>query len=943
MRRLLSSLLWVWALWSGSAWGVDISQLPSDKSVTPVVLYATTQACDGYEPTTLAECPALQLSDDSVINLGFTDDEYWFTFSLLNTRSKAHSAYVEIAYPLLDHIDFNVVSDGKVIAHYSLGDRQPYAQRLVNNPNFIVPVDIPANQSVTIVFEVSTGSSMQVPVHVWASETMVSAKAFELLLAGLFIGAMFVMGGYNCMLYFSTRDRSYLLFASMLFFYGLVESDLLGISYALLWPDSPAWNNMSLVVVSMGALSSLALFSKTFLQLARNSRKTRFLLNLCLGLCTLILLLTPMLSYRSLIMVTAALVGIIPALAYVKSVQLWYQGVQSARYFVVAFSLFVACAGFFAISKFGGFDRSFFTEYSIHFGAISVVTLISLALADQVNAERRDKEKAQSEAIHSLNNFASIYNNSTEGLVSLDANGRFTAANPAFLAMFGVSSLQQLQTHFDTLDDLQMQPGQGLLTRILALGGLHHHDVRCQRADGEAFWAMINSRIERDDNHHIVSIECSMQDISERKQTEGQLRYLADYDQLTGLINRNAFQERLDRLITQAREHPGEHALLYIDLDRFKLVNDTCGHLAGDELLKQLAVLFTQHVRQRDATARIGGDEFAILLEHCTVDKATKVADTLKTALSKYRFSWQGKHFDVGASIGVVPINQYSQGMVNLMNLADSACLLAKEQGRNRVVVHDETETLSERIRAKDLLTTIHQAIDGNDFILYGQPIVDLKNPDFKGYEVLLRLEAGEQIIGPGVFIPTAERYNVMAKIDRWVIEHAMAYLAECDLSSTQLVTINLSGQTLSDPDFLPLLIDQLAAYPHLAQFLCFELTESAALNNLSDSSALVQKMKEMGVKFAVDDFGSGYASYSYLTQLPIDYVKIDGSFCQNIDTDPLLQTIVKSITEICHMMDTKVIAEFVESQAALDCLVGLGVDMAQGFYLGKPAPLTEI
>ncbi len=292
-----------------------------------------------------------------------------------------------------------------------------------------------------------------------------------------------------------------------------------------------------------------------------------------------------------------------------------------------------------------------------------------------------------------------------------------------------------------------------------------------------------------------------------------------------------------------------------------------------------------------------------------------------------------------------MPINQYSESVASLLNLADSVCLMAKEQGRNRIVVHDENAIeVNEKIRAKNLLATIHEAIDGGEFVLFKQSIISLQAKNFKGFEVLLRLQLNEEIVGPGVFIPTAERYNVMNKIDRWVVTEFVHLLSNhSDLcNEINMATVNLSGQTLSNPDFLPFLLSLLKKYPNVSNKLCFELTESAALNNLSESSKLVMKMKKLGVKFAVDDFGSGYASYNYLTQLPVDFVKIDGAFSLNIHKDPVNQAIVRSITEISHMMQMQVIAEFVECKEELVCLEELGVDMVQGYYMDKPSQLVK-
>lgn len=925
---------------------LDVARLTdeSPSNLIDKLYYTDSKDCPGIGHKNLRSCDSMLRSQHQTLNFGFDTSPHWFTFSLKNTSAFPKQIYVEVAYALLDDIELVVFDQQQsIVNRYEAGDLLPYSKRPISNPGFVFPIDVAAGETYDISLRIATGSSFQVPILIWDPVAFSGSKFGEILLFGLFIGAMLVMAGYNLMLSFSTRDRSYLYFAMTLFFYALVQSDLTGISYAFLWPNSPGWNHVSLVIVGCLAVASMALFSHTFLQLKKYSLYADTMLKLGAALCIFLVLTTPFTPYYILISGTSLLVGIVPAIAYVKSIQLWRRGYVPARYFVVAFSFFVLAAGVFVVSKFGAIERNIFTEYSIHFGAVIVVTLLSLALADQVNQEKREKEIAQAESIGSLKKFEEIYTHSSEGIFQVDPEGRFVSANPAFLTILGAKNISHLQQKFQDLESILVDPDQKLLQKIKLHERTTNLDLCCLRLDGQHIWVSLNTRLGRDLDDRLVCIECSMTDITDRKSIEGRLRYLANYDQLTGLINRNAFQDRLKRLIDSAREYNSENALLFIDLDRFKLVNDTCGHLAGDELLKQLGVIFTHQVRQRDATARIGGDEFAILLANCDIKKASEIADQLKNALNKFRFSWQGKQFDVGASIGIVPINQYSEGVVSLLNLADSVCLMAKEQGRNRIVVHDENAAdINEKIQAKNLLATIHEAIERDNFVLFKQKIVSFKEPESVAYEILLRLDLNDEFVGPGVFIPTAERYNVMPKIDRWVIKEFLTYLAADPdrLEKVSMATVNLSGQTLSNPDFLPYLFGLLEKNPEISAKLCLELTESAALNNLSESSELVMKMKELGVRFAVDDFGSGYASYSYLTQLPIDFVKIDGTFCLNIDQDPINQTVVRSITEISHIMGMQVIAEFVETEAALNCLKEIGVDMVQGYYLGRPSPI---
>ena len=928
------------------AQSLDIAKLANEPAgLKNKLRFASSKACPDANFVTIVHCDALQYVQKDKVNLGFLNEKHWFVFSLKNSAKIEKKVYVEVAYALLDKIHIKGLDkNGLVKFDYQTGDLLPFNQRPVKYPTYVIPVRIGAKNSIDLRLLVETGSSMQVPINIWQPEKFIASKSVEILIFGLLIGAMIVMAIYNMLLFLSTQEKSYFYLAATVFFYALIQSDLTGISFAYLWPYAPNWNDKSLIILSSFAIISMALFSSTFLRLDEQSVYTRMLLTTANLVAILWMVLTPFVTYQKLIVGTASTIALVPIIAYTKGIQLWLTGYVPARYFVLAFSLFVVATSIFALNKAGIIERNIFTEYFMSVSALAVVSLLSLALADQVNQEKRAKETAQSLAISSLRKFEDIYNNSSEGIFQLNAVGQFLNVNPAFLKITKANSFAQLKDNYSSIDSMAEICERNFLDTVKQQGQLRR-DMVFYKIDGSRFWAVLNMRVVEDPTEQGIFIEGSIIDITELKENERQLKYLANYDQLTGLINRNAFQERLSRLIESARQYFHEHSLLYIDLDRFKLVNDTCGHVAGDELLKQLSIIFTQKVRQRDATARIGGDEFAILLEGCEIQKAVKIGEELKRELNKFKFNWQGKQFDVGASIGIVPINQFSESVVSLLNLADSVCLMAKEQGRNRILIHDENATeINEKIRAKNLLATIHEAIDGNYFVLFKQSIVSLQEKNFIGFEVLLRLQLNQEIVVPGIFIPTAERYNVMSKVDRWVVKEFIHLLNNNpDLyNEVEMATLNLSGQTLSNPDFLPYLLNLLEEYPQVSKKICFELTESIALNNLSESSNLVMKMKQLGVRFAVDDFGSGYASYNYLTQLPVDFVKIDGSFSLDIHKDPVNQAIVRSITEISHMMKMQVIAEFVERKEELVCLKEIGVDMVQGYYLDKPSQLVK-
>ncbi len=421
----------------------------------------------------------------------------------------------------------------------------------------------------------------------------------------------------------------------------------------------------------------------------------------------------------------------------------------------------------------------------------------------------------------------------------------------------------------------------------------------------------------------------------------------ANHDALTGLLNRRAFERQLELLGSMSASTQADNALMYLDLDQFKIVNDTCGHTAGDELLCQLTTVFKNRLRQTDLIARLGGDEFGVLLNDCNLDGATRVAEALRVAAENFQFSWKGKLFSVGVSIGVVPIKPDSGSMAAILSTADIACLEAKQAGRNRVHVADiDDQHIVERRSEMDCVGRIKQALEGDRLCLYCQPVVPVGRPvDQPDHvEILVRMiDIDGKLIPPGSFIPVAERYGLMCSVDKWVIKHAGQWLQKWQhLCAPLKMMINLSGQSICDESFLPYIVEILDSGDIRPGSICFEITETAAIANLDKAVTFINALKARGCEFALDDFGSGLSSFTYLKSLPVDFLKIDGAFVSEIVNEPIDYAMVKSINDIGHVMMKRTIAEFVEDDATLEMLKEIGVDYAQGYGIAVPQPLDE-
>jgi diguanylate cyclase (GGDEF)-like protein/PAS domain S-box-containing protein len=505
---------------------------------------------------------------------------------------------------------------------------------------------------------------------------------------------------------------------------------------------------------------------------------------------------------------------------------------------------------------------------------------------------------------------------------------------------------------FRVVDERSLQPPPDPCIRCLdentsiTMAGylLLIHRFRNQRISIE-----VNASPIRDANANITGVVLVFHNVTELRGLAKKMSYQATHDSLTGLLNRREFENRLSLAIQRTLKDGCEHALCYMDLDNFKVVNDTCGHNAGDELLKQLTIRLRMELREADTFARLGGDEFGILLEGCSVENAKDTAEAIRRVVENFRFARDNKTFRIGVSVGLVPINETSGTLTEILSAADSACYVAKEQGRNRIHIYEpDDEAVAERHGQMQWIHRIQNVLEENRFRLFFQPIAKLKRGPLESVslhgEVLLRmLDENNRLVGPGSFIPAAERYLLMPAIDRWVVTNTFRMLTLNKKRVEEHMStccINLSGQSLSDERFMDFLVNEIRESGIMPRMLCFEITETAVIANLSNASRFISTLREMGCRFALDDFGVGLSSFGYLKNLAVDYLKLDGCFVQNMVADNIDLAMVEAINQIGHTMDIKTIAEFVEDGETLEAVRAIGVDYAQGYVISKPVPI---
>lgn len=555
----------------------------------------------------------------------------------------------------------------------------------------------------------------------------------------------------------------------------------------------------------------------------------------------------------------------------------------------------------------------------------------ALALARDMSAQYRQSEER-----------FRVLNELLPALVMLarEDDGRLVYANQACRDRLSIGDDASLFRLGDLVEDATLR------ARIAATGHgpgtILNESARLQAPGQESFWATLSvSRIMLGEQPHLLAVA---NDITELRVLSEELSYQASHDSLTSLYNRREFERRLSAAIAAQDAGAPTGALLYMDLDQFKLINDTSGHFAGDQLLAQLASLFAGILPDKAVVARLGGDEFAILVDHTDEAQAIALAEKVRQEIDGYVFGWELRNYTVSASIGVVMLSGPGLSQRALLAYADTACYMAKERGRNRVHLFSESDaTTTQRRSEMEWAGRIRQGLADGRFVLHFQELAPLWAGDAAEgvhMEMLVRLrDDSGAIVPPGAFIPAAERFGLMPQLDRWVVDTTLANFNNLHPSGkpVKLCAINLSGPTFEDETFADFVLQRLELYGVSPQRICFEITETAAMSSMTRAVEFMQRLRSAGCKFSLDDFGSGMASFGYLKNLPVDFLKIDGSFIRNIETDPVSYSIVRAVTDIGHQLGLKVVAEWVADERARDLLRGLSVDYAQGFAIHRP------
>jgi diguanylate cyclase (GGDEF)-like protein/PAS domain S-box-containing protein len=541
-----------------------------------------------------------------------------------------------------------------------------------------------------------------------------------------------------------------------------------------------------------------------------------------------------------------------------------------------------------------------------------------------------------------------------EGILTTDAHGVIDYLNLSAEALTGMrredAAGQAFGAMIGFVDETDRRVIADPVQQCLATGNrvnLGRRSILVSRSTGNELGVEATASPIRGPGGEVVGVAVMLHDVSELRGLTQQMSYQASHDALTGLVNRREFERRLGEALEIARAGRQGHVMCYLDLDRFKAVNDTSGHLAGDNMLREVAALIREAVRDSDTVARLGGDEFGVLLVGCPLDKARQIADDVWRAIAEYRFVWKDRIFSVGVSIGLVEITGESNSLEEIMSAADSACYVAKKQGEGHVHVYSSHDEAVARSRGEiHWLQRLQAALRDGFFELYVQPIEPARPGTVSNgpaMEVFVRLHDEGQAVSPADFFPAAERYRLMSMIDRWVLGSALAAIAAgaIRLPPGRTLSINISAQTLADPAFLEYVVDELDRTGVAPPQICFEVAETSVVGNLDQARRFVEVLHGMGCRFALDDFGTDLGGFANLKSLPLDYLKIDGSFMRDLGRDSVNQAMVSAVVGMARTLNFRLVAEQVEDVAALEAARAMGIDFVQGHAIGRPRPLA--
>ena len=869
------------------------------------------------------------------------DKSLWGKFKIVFDDPDEEQYFLTVGNPHLDYVDVFLLDDKeRILGSYLMGGNRDYAKRPFKHRIFITPISA-EQQTVTVFIRINDDGPLVFPVNLDRQSSLVEREQFLLAIIGFISGGLTLLACYFLITYIFMRSPVRFWFALSSAAFLLLFLNTKGV-LGQITGITAYISNLSCALLGLLLLTSAKV---TFAILERVPTIWRYALY-SFGFMTLGMAF----SSDSALQITfsalmAALSGtLIGLLAF------FHHKSDKRTANLVGFLglAFIAISGFGQVTLFlSGMPLT--QQISLIFTVLIMLGIMIIALAieahERVLTYRHNMQ--QQLTIKSLQHFYDLFRNSAEGIYTSSLDGQLISVNPAMCSLFGYIDEAEMLRELNNAAQFYANPQD----RAIMLGEIHKSgkvigkEIKGVRKDGSEFWFAISGQIKRE--HDKEYLFGSISDVTERKQSNISLEYLATHDSLTGVYNRSEFERRLQSGLHKAQNHNSALTLLYMDLDQFNEVNDTCGHKAGDLLIKQITQKLDAVVMEKGILARLGGAEFGVLLEGDNAQMAYLLANKLLNAVQEFRFIWENRIFTLSISIGQVPWQPNINSPEQLLSMADSACYLAKERGRNQVHTYAAQDKHMQRYESEmSWESHINHALENDSFELYYQHYQGLsKRIEGHHYEILLRMRDQKgNIVLPSTFLPAAERCNLTGNIDRWVVENYFCWLADNPRHNAELmrVSINLNGYSLADKELKLFVLNAFEKYKIPYTKVCFEITESTAILKIDETLEFINTFHKLGCLFALDDFGSEFSSYSYLKNLPVDQVKIDGSFVKGILVDPVDMAMVNSIKDVAKAMGMETVAEFVESTEIMVELGKMGVDFAQGYGVAKPHALAN-
>lgn len=878
------------------------------------------------------------------------EQRLWQRITLRNTSDEPLNLVVDAMEPLIGEWDLVWLNSPETTQWVvSAGTWRSNNQRLLADVRWAIPITVAPQSTGYLYTSAHHVGHNQIPLQLTRSEQYEQARFWRLTLLGLFHGVLLIVALYSLLLFTFTRQRIYLFYTVLGLVMNLYFLFVGGLGNMFSWLPSGGFAHRVMQVCICLHITLVAATPVYLRQLKQRSPllpSEHFLVaGAVLAAVALFAALSPW--YVVLTLPTLMVALIVTVIVMAHNAYLWLV-LHKDTFRTVTYAWATYSVGIVLVlgNRLEWLPRNAWTDYGIHIGAITTFSLLYLSLNNQMRRERDKRIKAQQSSIDTLLRFQRLYMNAEEGFATVTEAGIIQDANPAFCRFFDCQDFNELFAAGNTdLTQMLAEPEDftDLHNEVFKHGKMPGREVRMLTPENRELWVLVLAWLEGDQRETVI--KCSFIDITGRKAFEQRLSYLATHDAMTGLLNRRSLLGAIQQATDEDLSARTSWGLICLNVDNFRLINTQCGHEQGDKALMQAASGIVSVLPARASAARTGPDEFSILLPESDQAATMVVAERLRRQALEEPFLHQGQTYQLASSIGVTIFTAGKQSPDDILARADTACQASKEQGGNQVSFYTETNAdLQRRQTMSAWVTEIYSALSESRFLLTRQTIkpLSLQEPG-QHYEVLLRLQLPDgRIAAPGEFLPSAERYGLMESIDRWVIARFFRWLSDnpLELADLHRASVNLSGQSLSSPEIVPYIRTQFAEHGIPFEKICFEITESMAVTRIDITQQFISELSAIGCSFSLDDFGTGYSSYSYLKHMPVQYLKIDGSFVRNMLTTASDYAMVKSINEVAQSMNLQTIAEFVENEELEFALRGLGVHFGQGYGISKPEVL---